>query len=367
MADTQFHRRPFAVPAVPAPNTQSRIRNVSFLHPAYPPPINVLFSLSCPDRDGEVSGVHHRTALVACQIIANNAFETGALFLDREGQNPVPSSVGMDGVLTEEEYFFHVGPHPDTTYPVVPSFQDWEFPHGTMPQTWTSLTSPSISGLPSSLGSAQQRCAITNHSSGLTVAHIIPVEENEWFQRNDMARYSIHRVGALDGPQNVVSLRADIHMCFDARHFAVVPKPPDAEGTGDGAYVVHDFSGDAEFTTLYHNIPLLYLEATSPQYIFARFAWTVLIGIKPFLEAGLSRQVVQLNIQGLGLEWKSVLLDGQRLAGIYGPGGSRSASTKKRRRRAQPADEEIDDDLEELSGEGYYTPTDLDTSDESTC
>lgn len=91
---------------------------ISFRHPAYKDPDNILFRLprldhpehtSTLDRSppqtqtepGTVTGVHHRTALLACQIVANNAFH-GYLATDRDGQDVV---VGPDGILTDETYW----------------------------------------------------------------------------------------------------------------------------------------------------------------------------------------------------------------------------------------------------------------------
>jgi len=51
-------------------------------------------------------GVHHRTALLACQIIAKNIFDRGRFALDREGEQRV--QVPLDGVLTDDNYFFIV-------------------------------------------------------------------------------------------------------------------------------------------------------------------------------------------------------------------------------------------------------------------
>jgi len=54
--------------------------------------------------------VHYQTALVACQIIANNAFATGRLTLDQAGQQLV--DLPLDGILTEDTYYFFVGDSP---------------------------------------------------------------------------------------------------------------------------------------------------------------------------------------------------------------------------------------------------------------
>jgi hypothetical protein len=83
--------------------------DIKFLHPGYPSPINQLLSLA--RTDGEISerskgitfGVDHETALVACQIIAGNIFNTGYFALDQAGLQRV-----SDLILTRDEYFFIV-------------------------------------------------------------------------------------------------------------------------------------------------------------------------------------------------------------------------------------------------------------------
>jgi hypothetical protein len=86
---------------------------IRFLHPGYSIQ-NTLLSLPRVDRVENTTtfGVHHRTALLACQIIAGNAFDTSHLTLDKEGQRPV--NLLLDDVLTEEEYYLIVGDHPGT-------------------------------------------------------------------------------------------------------------------------------------------------------------------------------------------------------------------------------------------------------------
>lgn len=93
---------------------------ISFLHPGYNEPTNVLFRLPRVDRiplstpasvhgghDELRFGVYHRTALAACQIVANNALG-GFLALDTAGAQRVDASVPFDGILTASEYYFVV-------------------------------------------------------------------------------------------------------------------------------------------------------------------------------------------------------------------------------------------------------------------
>lgn len=83
---------------------------IIFRHPGYHSPTNVLLTLAkadCEDYNGTVVfGLHHGTALLACQIIANNAFNSGYLAMDSAGSQTV--NVPLDGLLTDHEYYFFI-------------------------------------------------------------------------------------------------------------------------------------------------------------------------------------------------------------------------------------------------------------------
>lgn len=82
---------------------------ILFLHPGYNSPNNRLFRLPCNDNDStrQISGVHHQTALLACQIIANNAF-TGFLALDADGGRRADATVELHDILGGRQYYFIV-------------------------------------------------------------------------------------------------------------------------------------------------------------------------------------------------------------------------------------------------------------------
>ena len=97
----------------PFPNTELHGKpTIDFLHPGYSVQ-NVLFSLPRVDsllhvdpETGENStllGIFHHVALLACQIIAGNAFD-GYFTLDKEGEQRV-----ADIFLTAEHYYFVPG------------------------------------------------------------------------------------------------------------------------------------------------------------------------------------------------------------------------------------------------------------------
>jgi hypothetical protein len=90
----------------PLPPTDLDSREaIRFLHPGYSIS-NTLLSLPRVDRVESTTtfGVHYGTALLACQIIAGNAFDTGRLTLDRIDQQPV--NLLLNNILTKDFYYF---------------------------------------------------------------------------------------------------------------------------------------------------------------------------------------------------------------------------------------------------------------------
>jgi len=79
--------------------------SIRFHHPAYPPRMSAFLLLSRVDAAGieDPLGVHHGTALLACQLIADNNFD-GRLYTDPRGQHPV--LIGLDEILTSDNYYF---------------------------------------------------------------------------------------------------------------------------------------------------------------------------------------------------------------------------------------------------------------------
>lgn len=80
---------------------------VRFYHPGYLKPLNLLFCLPRVDYEPlrGAWGVHYRTALTACQIIANNAFGTGRLARDERGKDIVADD---DQILLNRDYWFFI-------------------------------------------------------------------------------------------------------------------------------------------------------------------------------------------------------------------------------------------------------------------
>ncbi|TGJ88225.1 hypothetical protein E0Z10_g544 [Xylaria hypoxylon] len=294
---------------------------VSFLHPTESARYNVIFKLPCLDSPAPT-----------CQIVANNAFD-GYLSLNTQGDNPVPRSTV---ILTAAEYYFIVPGDP--SYAIVPAFQDWEFPHGRIPD---SFPSPEVSQQHDEIESHQQasrhsRCAVTNSAYSCQQAHLIPKAYEAWFSKNAMvmALDESNRMRGIDGSGNLCHFRFDIHNALDKFVFALVYKA--------SSWVIHvlqtseDGAWD-EFAQEYHNLQVLLwqLAHISRECLFARFALNVFILVRPFLLiAPLKRRVTRLVIDPERNSFITKISDvsSGELKDEYGGGMSKSASPTERKR-----------------------------------
>ncbi|KAI1497540.1 hypothetical protein F5X99DRAFT_432968 [Biscogniauxia marginata] len=335
-------RTPFPLPAHPdgglcAAAALDEGRTVTLRHPGYPDQSNIMLvfpaldplpasAASSTSATTACFGFHHETARIACAIVANCRWD-GFLSEEKGGQAK-PVSLGPDDILPARNYSFHV-PH-DTDmpnkYPIVPSFAHFQFPHDNLPSFWTltpSLRFPRPQNLP--------RLSSFDHAEG-------------WFNTNQMSQYSSRpealAANATDDVRNAVLLRSDLHGLLDQRRFTLVPKA--------GVWVVHALSGlpSDELAALYHNVALQPLCGLAVEYVFARFAWTVLTQ-GTFLRAGVPRRLVVVegeesvvsvkNVSGLECRTKfAPTLPGTK---------SRSQSPKKRARDDAAEDNGFDENI----------------------
>ncbi|KAH6636842.1 hypothetical protein F5144DRAFT_591857 [Chaetomium tenue] len=282
-----------------------------------------------PSVDGALQfGLHHRTALTACQIVANNAFD-GFLALDRAGTQPVNASVPIVGILTASEYYF-------------------------------------------------------------IRAHLVPTNERVWFARNGMSRYGVDAVVDIDDSANYIALRSDVHICLDTWAFVLVPKVPEAlPATGanpghnsvlsatDGTqqqqqqqhqqhqYAVHILSGaDPMFSSLHYDIRLPHsrLANCSREFLYARFALNIFIAVKAFVTAGQRRRVARFMVvdEDRGPELVEEDIDGPPLFALYEAGKPRSVSPPECKRGGGSHSRGGQQDVDE---EGYFTSEDEEDDD----
>ncbi|KAG5289480.1 hypothetical protein I7I48_08813 [Histoplasma ohiense] len=147
----------------------------------------------------------------------------------------------------------------------------------------------------------------------------------------------------IDNPANLLPLTPDILKCFDKRWFVIVPKIAGGggahetdNGTRSARYVSHILS-EAEYWPTYHNTIVQYLESDSRPYLFARFAWAILLSVKPFVTNGEPLNVIRLEVSTGAEEtqkvWTAEFLSGAQLKANYSGGGSKSADIQKEKIR----------------------------------
>ncbi|KUI60915.1 hypothetical protein VP1G_11240 [Cytospora mali] len=198
-------------------------------------------------------------------------------------------------------------------YPIVPSFEDWRFPHNRLPSEWKlphnppsqlPIPSPAEQTSPSHTFQAQNRCCLTDFRMGTSECHLIPSEKRDWFGMNGMAEYASCLTGTVDDEANIVILRADLHQLFDQRRFAIVPKPSatlPSSGTPSSTFSAHAHAihvldnGEetGEFPDLYQNASIQrgYVDKLSREFLFARSAWALVPLLRSFLETPVSRRL----------------------------------------------------------------------------
>ncbi|KAL9616342.1 MAG: hypothetical protein Q9160_008785 [Pyrenula sp. 1 TL-2023] len=180
-------------------------------------------------------------------------------------------------------------------YPVVPTFSHWKFPHDNIPEYWKKSTDSIVTDMSitdTTLCGRDKTCRLSNHSNATEQAHLVPQGQERWFLQNSMERYSSLRRpddNAINTTNNMILLRSDIHSLLDQQRITFLPKP--GQGPNRHSMVAHILtsSGSTELIDLYHNVPLQQLTNIPLEYLFARFAWSVLPLLATFLRQGPTR------------------------------------------------------------------------------
>ncbi|KAJ8129197.1 hypothetical protein O1611_g4435 [Lasiodiplodia mahajangana] len=311
------------LPPLLSPACNSTPPRIRIRHPGYKEcrGENILLELPAIDYIVEsssqvrTSGLHHGTAIIACGIIANNAFDDVYFSHDPYGQTRV--RIPRDNILEPGDYWLQLTgrePPPPTTcspspelistpkddkyykYPIVPSFRDWQFPHGQLPDEWQRPHSPPQPALAKTYEVAD-RCFLTDLRIGLEKCHLIPSAQQEWFNENEMSLYcNISTDSTIDDEANMVSLMANIRVAFDNCSFVIVPKPSAADPRlyAFAAHILSTTPEARDFADLYQNVSIQtkYINALSPEFLFARFAWALF----PYLQKFVFESTVSRNL-----------------------------------------------------------------------
>ncbi|KAI1345774.1 hypothetical protein F5Y01DRAFT_322787 [Xylaria sp. FL0043] len=252
-------------------------------------------------------GVYHRTALIACGILANNRFD--GYFLSFRYKMRINEE---EELLTEPRYLFAVPGI--SNYPVVEDFRSWQFPHGELPPPW-NFTIPHNPGKDihgRSSGSPGSACAVTNAHCALEHCHIIP--QCSWFWMNHMARdhepFNTSTTQTKNIPTNFLTLRADIRKLFTDNRICIVPKTVMVEPDDMPTYSVArsrpvhlvlcvllpDNQSYGQLYKQYHNISLHQLQDVSPDYLFAAFAQNIFMRSSYFQRDNRPRHAIKLEV-----------------------------------------------------------------------
>ncbi|KXX76683.1 hypothetical protein MMYC01_206511 [Madurella mycetomatis] len=369
---------PESQPNCNSPASAQRPRRVDFLHPGYPGRA-VLLSLLALD-DG---GIDFDTALTACGLVAGNRWSDGFFSSDRSGAVSVERP--DDGILREPQYFFQLPGPLDPPYPIVPRFSHWRFPHSDLPplwQRWAADTAATRMG-----GETARRCVLSNYGDGLEMAHLLPASEDDWWLSNQMQQYSptqLFSSDPIDGPANLLTLRADLHRVFDERHFCFVPKVGKKSG-GDGReadtghdgdtaerklpqLVLHVFNStpSGQLPNLWHNRAVHPIPGTvAVECLFARFAWTVLSPrvFDMFLPSTpVPRRLLLWSREKE--EWETEEASPEMCRKMWKNARSRSPRKRSAPRSADAAEELLAEDSLSLFDSGYFG---TDTSENDGC
>ncbi|KUI52503.1 hypothetical protein VP1G_10386 [Cytospora mali] len=284
-------------PAVAPPHVgrDSRLQRVCIRHLGYGvDPNNILLNLPAVDETSNSSrGLHHRTALTAGAILANNAFDLVYLAYDQAGRDRV--AIDLDGILAPGDYWLHLR----REEPLVSS---------------NVLDAPTVPPNPPKNPPAGSR--------------------EEWFISNGMAQYADEPGHGIEDAANLATMRSDIRSLFDSHRFVIVPKPSTTSTTSSStsfALAVHVLQeGSDGIVPLHHNVSIQPSSAAtlSRHFLFARFALSIFTLAKSFVDSFALRylSVTKLEESATKLAWMS----GQQLARYRDQRGKSRIGTKKR-------------------------------------
>ncbi|KAL0253256.1 hypothetical protein SLS55_010228 [Diplodia seriata] len=267
--------------SIERPETQP-VHLVQIFHPGYKDDAPLL-TFHAPE-----CGLHHATALTACQIVANNRWD-GFLSSTRTG---APVTIPLAAQLRGSAYYFHVPNTPD--YAVVPRFRDWHFPHGDPPPAWSTFrTSGQYSSLSHNLGAGRDhRCRLSGAADALALAHVVPQSERAWFFANCMNKYvgDAARLGfdAMGDAANQMLLRTDLGALFDQGYFVFGPLD---DPHADGAVSALVLAPSEDFVAQWQGRQLAWQHGVAAEFLLARFAWAVFWRVTPFLTNGVRREL----------------------------------------------------------------------------
>jgi hypothetical protein len=155
---------------------------VSFWHPGTN---ELLLRLPANDVSSpNVFGLHHGTALLACEVLAYNARGYLSTFRDPADHGSQHAG-GRDSLLLRKKYYYFIPSKPQ--YEICRLFSKWPFPHESYAEVWGSgILDSGISmelqtdGASLVIRGRDRVCTISGSSHSLSMSHIVPMAENGW-------------------------------------------------------------------------------------------------------------------------------------------------------------------------------------------
>ncbi|RYC64937.1 hypothetical protein CHU98_g1266 [Xylaria longipes] len=213
----------------------------------------------------------------------------------------------------------NIDPSPSTStvhlkipYLVVPSFKDWAFPYQYLNRRAEEAHEQSQEEEHGQGQADQSNNGQRDHYNPHTLLRSwlanwhqpgTPVLGRCVFERNAIAEYRTHY--NIDQSANKINLYNDTHAAFNDHWFTIAPK--------SGSYAIHVLSAIKisvrEFSVQFYNVPVLQLQLQQtpaadipidipPEFLYARFAWAVLLLLKPFVaQSPVSRRIARYAIR----------------------------------------------------------------------
>ncbi|TFK47472.1 hypothetical protein OE88DRAFT_1666287 [Heliocybe sulcata] len=245
---TATHHRPF-------------ISKVFVWHPSQNACIFSLNIRQCPiAADGSLSTepcIPLDVVLDAGAIVTGSYSAAAILCRERDGTRPVTSHL-----LGPGNYYFIPDPdQPSHDYPVYRNFNHWKPPsRQEIPERWFTADVPrrtvfvpeeswigsqllTKSNVTHEARVLDRGCILSGNRVAAQVAHFVPVSQADWFHHHNIISRlcfpysflpSLDPLASIEDIRNLITLRSDLHIMWDAYHWTLVPYA--------GSFIAYDFS-----------------------------------------------------------------------------------------------------------------------------
>ncbi|TKX18270.1 hypothetical protein C1H76_9538 [Elsinoe australis] len=253
-------------------------------------------ALDC-DATSEVLGVTFGVLRTACGILADNRWD--GYFTRSKSPTGERISLPDHDIIRSGTYYYQLPGYEDGKWPVVPTLQDWRFPHDNLPTLWQNSEQAELLQTWDLPPHRDQTCHLTGSSMISQNAHIVPKEFDSWFQNERLTQYcsDMNTFGfeSTDDKTNMLRLRDDLHRAWDTNRFAIVPK---SSASSMVAWRIQALDSQVDLVSDFHNrATYIPYRAHIAKFLLARFAIQILKRAAPFFRPDKERLVVRRGLQ----------------------------------------------------------------------